>query len=922
MKTTKLLYTILLIIGFGNLQIHAQTAGAADNLLAQPVSDRNVVFDVTAPGISKTIEFGPDLAWSNEQNFRRAILFMGHDQIDIVRASFQPTYPLVNDTALTEEQLKDLEWRLYLINTYVGSNTNLALNSDHPWVDDWYVEQPGRWEQLIQTTAQAFMDAGHNIVTVGAFNEPDYGWGQGSEQDMYNITDSMNNNPFFDNIRLSGGNTLNCDEALGWYNYLVPAGVDEGNTHQLAGSFDGFANFFQTVRANGHHATADEMHNVVEGLVGYEYGMQTGIWWGAAELARGEMVKAFDGDRIGYAEHRNNWTAAAVYRTPEGKIQAFGGTSERQAKTTTFSYISKDRAVYFDGIGPQRVFALEMPGGTGYGSGQTNAERVINITWGDDVQPEINGTYKLVNRQSGQVLEVAGDYNEAGIYEADDSGANTQQWEVSPVDSRVGGDFSYYRIKPVSSSSRRLDLYGYSLEPGGKISIWDNGPYGNQQWYLDYAEDGWFYIRSRESSYCAEIDGSGNLVQGEKTDAANQQWRFLAVDAPVEFDAPSEPQSLTANANAVSIKLEWTASQEPDVAGYDILRAKSAGGEFNTIARNVVATSFVDNTTEGGIQYFYKVRAMDKALNRSEYTAEVSATATAENDMVEHFTFDNQDITDNTINLNHGVANGGTFVEGKVGAGALSFNGSSDFVQLPENIANHDAISIACWVNWAGFAVGQHLFSFSSGDDEYIYLSPSIGGQTEFGVKSNGMEYTLNAAALPANKWAHLVVTLGENGAYIYLDGQLLAESVTMVIKPSDLDLVMNYIGINISTKKIFEGVIDDYRIYNYQLSGTEVAELYDDLSTAVYDTHMEEGDIKVWPVPANDILHINYLEYSKQDYSSLQLYNMNGAVIMDVDMKSKSLKELDVSSIPTGIYMLRMVTSEGSLAKKIVIKH
>lgn len=280
---------------------YAQTASTSDNIQAEPIADRNVIFDTSDLGISKTVEFGADLAWANEQNFRRAIRFMGLDQIDVVRASFQPTYPLIDGVGLTQEQIDDLNWRLYLINTYVGPNTDLALNCDHPWVDDWYVGVPENWEQLIQATAQAFIDAGHNIISVAPFNEPDYGWGQGTQQDMYDITNLLNTNTFFDDIRLSGGNTLSCDEALSWYNYMVPAGVNEGNTHQLAGSFDSFSEFFTTVSGNGDHATDDELHNVVEGLVGYEYGMETGIWWGAADLARGEMVKAFDGERIGYA---------------------------------------------------------------------------------------------------------------------------------------------------------------------------------------------------------------------------------------------------------------------------------------------------------------------------------------------------------------------------------------------------------------------------------------------------------------------------------------------------------------------------------------------------------------------------------------------------------------------------------------------
>ena len=92
-------------------------------------------------------------------------------------------------------------------------------------------------------------------------------------------------NPRFKNIRICGGNTLNCDEALPWYNYLKEQ-LDEGNTHQLAGEFNGYAAFYETVRKDGKMAMNDEMHNVMEAMVGLEYGLQTGIWWGSAEYAR------------------------------------------------------------------------------------------------------------------------------------------------------------------------------------------------------------------------------------------------------------------------------------------------------------------------------------------------------------------------------------------------------------------------------------------------------------------------------------------------------------------------------------------------------------------------------------------------------------------------------------------------------------
>ena len=92
------------------------------------------------------------------------------------------------------------------------------------------------------------------------------------------ILDKDDNVHFLELGPRAGGNTLNCDEALPWYNALKDY-LDEGNTHQLAGSFDNYALFFQTVKNDGKVVTADELHNVGEAIVGVEYGMENGIWW-------------------------------------------------------------------------------------------------------------------------------------------------------------------------------------------------------------------------------------------------------------------------------------------------------------------------------------------------------------------------------------------------------------------------------------------------------------------------------------------------------------------------------------------------------------------------------------------------------------------------------------------------------------------
>ena len=88
---------------------------------------------------------------------------------------------------------------------------------------------------------------------------------------------------------------------------------------------------------------------------------------------------------------------------------------------------------------------------------QRNAERVDNITWGEDIQPVIDGQYVLINRSTQRAVEITqgntaeGTNVKTGKFDASKA---YQRWYVRPVSSRIGGDFSYFCItSPINSTS-------------------------------------------------------------------------------------------------------------------------------------------------------------------------------------------------------------------------------------------------------------------------------------------------------------------------------------------------------------------------------------------------------------------------------------------------------------------------------------
>ncbi len=844
----------LLAFGLSSTSVTAQETSCASFLRAQPKADVAVPFRITDEGKPTPIEWGLDLAWLSEENIRRGVNFAGKNLIDIVRTSYTASES-VEEGALSTAQLKKINERATIIKKYLKKDVALNLNHDHgddPQVDEWYNAQSAgstgrgqRWAQLMDLAVKRYTQLGlKNFVSISPYNEPDFGWGQGysnstRKADFLAIARSLKNDfeGAYDSVRICGGNTLNDDKAYEWWNYLKSA-LDEGNTHQLAGDFDHYADFFKKVREYGHHATADELHNTMEAMVGVEYGMQTGIWWGTCEHSRSQFMKATGqaapGRRLAYAEHRNNWTAAAVYRQTDGNVQAFGGTSERQAVATTYKFVSMDCPVWYNGVAG-REYVMSLPGGTGYQKGQTNAETVVDVQSGEDVMPHIDGAYKIMNVNSGMLMGFSSNVTSGWVstIQRRNGVQSYLQWLVKPMPETCGGDFSYYSITLNNEQQMVLDILNWNLDAGADVGAYKKGGMGtNEQWYLEYAGEGAFYIRSRFSAKCLEVKGgsksvSANIQMGDFKGATYQQWRFLPVDVIPDLVAPAAPTGLEAQGQAGSVRLSWQSPADEDVKGYTILRSDDAQ-EYYAIATNVTSTIFTDNEAADGQTYSYKVYAIDQSLNYSEHSNTATAAVTGEETCIMHLDFENQ-LWDKSHQGNHAALYGdSTWTEGKVGQTAISLVGTDQFVQLPPTVANHEALTISCWVYWKGGSAWQRIWDLGNGTSQYMFLSPKTDGGMRFAIKDGGDEQQVRfSRALTMNTWVHLCLTLGNGVATLYMNGEEVSKNTSVSISPADFRPVMNYIGRSqFAADPSFNGYVDDFRVYNYQLSAEEVGQI------------------------------------------------------------------------------------------------
>ena len=845
-------------------------------LHAQKKADVSLPYAISAEGKRFQPTWGLDQAWPNESNLLKGINHMGKENIGIGRTAFRYSVALTNDSVLGAADITALRERNTIFNK-LSATLPLVFTADQEAVGpndanpdrvppEYFVKNKSanieHWAAMINSHVH-WMQANtkHPVVGISPFNEPDY-WSTeegATPEKQWQVAKLLKEQyPRCAEIPMVGGNTLNNDKALEWY---TPGKqyYEWGNTHQLAGSFDSFAGFFQQLKKDGKVGYADEMHNVGEAMVGLEYGMTVGIWWGFDSRARGEFCDiSRNGVRLAYGEHRNNWTAASVYRHDDGRVKAFVGSSERQAKTTTYQFVSTERDVYYDGYGPVHEFVMEMPGGTGYQTGQTNGERVINVTWGEDVPPsEINGTYKLLNKVSGATGNVVS-YTSSGdiIKQSKYTGSKKQQWTVKPCSSRIGGDFSFYDIESVDNANIRMNVKDYSKSQADILAWTQDGPTSNEQWYLEYDGNGYYLIRNRESALYLASAGTGTMakiIQTPELTGTNRDrmlFRFVPVDVTYDTAAPAKPAGLLAESQSASVRLSWTANTETDVEGYMVVRAPKGTDDWNTIARQLTETYFVDNTCRPNTSYIYKVKAIDRSQNISEASDIVEAAPLSQPTMIARWDFEDN-LNDDTQNMLD-MASPSTpkyVADHKVGDKSLSL--TAQFVQLPYRVADSEELSVAMWVKWnTSTTQWQRIFDFGNDEDHYLFLTPNSGtSKMRFAIKNGGDEQILDCPSkLSSYLWKHVVVTMGKDKTAIYVDGTEVASTTGITIKPSDIRPVLNYLGRSQYTADPnISANYDDVRIFNYALSADEVKAVKDGTYTNIQS--VENSDAVSKPI-------------------------------------------------------------------------
>ena len=96
------------------------------------------------------------------------------------------------------------------------------------------------------------------------------------------------------------------------------------------------------------------------------------------------------------------------------------------------------------------------------------------------------------------------------------------------------------------------------------------------------------------------------------------------------------------------------------------------------------------------------------------------------------------------------------------------------------------------------------------------------------------------------------------------------------------------------------------------------IAQLAANDLTDITSPENDDNGLLLWPLPANNVLHVGYSSKVNPGLSTLSIYNVDGGLVMTKEIANDT--ELNVSHLSSGIYMLKLSNGEESITKKFVI--
>ena len=336
-------------------------------------------------------------------------------------------------------------------------------------------------------------------------------------------------------------------------------------------------------------------------------------------------------------------------------------------------------------------------------------------------------------------------------------------------------------------------------------------------------------------------------------------------EAIPDTEAPSVPTGLaSSNITTSSATISWNASTDNvGVTGYEVYQNGS-------LVSNVTGTSYTASGLSAATTYSFAVKAYDAAGNISAMSSSLNVTTSDE--VLTYCSSKGNNVNYEWIDL---------VQLNEIDNSTSSNGGYADFTSMTANVTpgSTQTIYFSCgfasssyteywhvWIDW------DHSGTFDS-DEEMVSGSSSSSSTLS-------AEFTVPTDAL---------------------------------LGTTRMRVTMKYNAAATACETFSYGEVEDYTI-----NVTEAAPAMAFRADATVLGNESPTDISIYPIPADSYIQVDVINGTKE--CPLTIYNIQGSVVKVVEMYGNT-REINVSELPSGTYILKVDDEKGSITKQFVKK-
>lgn len=507
------------------------------------------------------------------------------------------------------------------------------------------------------------------------------------------------------------------------------------------------------------------------------------------------------------------------------------------------------------------------------------------------------------------------------------------------VISDVGNGTSLYATWQPSQES---DLASYRVYVGQASAIYDTS-------YV--ASDTTFIITGL-------TEGMEYFIGVVAVDSANNEGMVNEATG-IPLSVPRTPEGIEQLTSSFYIKLGWEKNLEQDLLGYALYRSDSPSGFFTIVTIDVIEdTTYTDNSVSDHTFYYYKISAVDSAMNQS-VQSDVIKTRTITHDLgvlivddseggwlnpsdqqvddfynnlLNNFTHDNYDAFDSTkISLaDMGAYSTLLWHINRRMVNTIFSRNSKEIKKYLESGGNllftvHEPQSAVQGMN-------SYPYTYAPGDFMYDYLKIDNSEMTDEGLFIGATPFAPGYDSL----YIDTTKTYPDNNHHVLGVEAINPNSESSSILRYDTYYSIIDPGGNMKNKSVgVEYLGTDYKAITisfalYFMNFDEAKAFTDFVMQQKFGEimHVSEQDntsalsFSIYPNPVKNILTLNIFS-EKATETSLGIYSIAGQLIKEYSfncMQGLQQKQIDISAMNSGFYICNLKTQDFTRSAKMIL--